>query len=53
MLSDPARLERWGHSAQRRAHDQFLVFGQLRAWGRLLDSMTSRRSGAERAPAAS
>jgi trehalose synthase len=52
MLSDPARLERWGHSAQRRAHDQFLVFGQLRAWGRLLDSMTSRRSGAERAPAA-
>jgi trehalose synthase len=42
MLSDPRRLERWGHSAQRRVHDHFLVFDQLRAWGRLLDSMATR-----------
>ena len=42
MLGSPARLERWGQSAQRRAHDQFLVFNQLRAWGRLLDSVLSR-----------
>jgi trehalose synthase len=42
MLSDPARLERWGHSAQRRAHDQFLVFDQLRTWGKVLDPMVSR-----------
>jgi trehalose synthase len=42
MLADPVRLERWGHSAQRRVHDHFLVFDQLRAWGRLLDSLVSR-----------
>jgi len=42
MLADPARLERWGHSAQRRAHEHFLVFGQLRAWGRLLATLVSR-----------
>jgi trehalose synthase len=42
MLSDPARLERWGYSAQRRAHDQFLVFDQLRSWGKVLDSVVSR-----------
>jgi trehalose synthase len=42
MLSDPARLERWGYSAQRRAHDRFLVFDQLRSWGKVLDAMVSR-----------
>lgn len=42
MLSDPARLERWGHSAQRRAHDHLLVFDQLRAWGRLLETLVTR-----------
>jgi trehalose synthase len=42
MLSDPVRLERWGYSAQRRAHDQFLVFDQLRSWGKVLDSVVSR-----------
>jgi len=42
MLSDPSRLERWGHAAQRRAHDHLLVFDQLRAWGRLLESLVTR-----------
>lgn len=43
MLADPGRLERWGQSAQRRVHDQFLVLGQLRGWGRLLATMLSKR----------
>jgi trehalose synthase len=42
MLADPARLERWGHTAQRRAHDHLLVFDQLRAWGRLLETLVAR-----------
>jgi trehalose synthase len=42
MLADPARLERWGYSAQRRVHEQFLVFDQLRAWGRLIATLVSR-----------
>jgi trehalose synthase len=48
MLADPARLERWGHSAQRRAHEHFLMFGQLRAWGRLLATLVSRPEGERR-----
>ncbi|MGH7580866.1 MAG: glycosyltransferase, partial [Gemmatimonadales bacterium] len=43
MLTDSDRLERWGQSAQRRVHDQFLVLGQLRAWGRLVSSLLTRR----------
>lgn len=43
MLADPVRLERWGQSAQRRVHEHFLVFGQLRAWGRLLPTLMSRK----------
>ncbi len=43
MLADPARLDRWGHSAQRRVHENFLVFGQLRAWAKLLSVLNSRR----------
>ena len=42
MLADPDRLERWGQSAQRRVHDQFLVLGQLRAWGKLLTTLLGR-----------
>lgn len=42
MLSDQERLDRWGHSAQRRVHDQFLVLTQLRAWGRMLESLLTR-----------
>ena len=48
MLADPARLERWGHAAQRRAHEHFLMFGQLRAWGRLLATLVSRPEGERR-----
>jgi trehalose synthase len=42
MLADPERLERWGHSAQRQAHDRLLVFDQLRGWARLMDNLVSR-----------
>jgi trehalose synthase len=42
MLADPARLERWGYSAQRRVHEHFLVFDQLRSWGKLLMSLVAR-----------
>jgi trehalose synthase len=45
MLADPDRLERWGQSAQRRVHDQFLVLTQLRAWGRLLLTLVGREEG--------
>lgn len=45
MLADTARLERWGHSAQRRVHEHFLMFDQLRAWGRLLATLLGRREG--------
>lgn len=43
MLEDPRRLERWGQSGQRRVHERFLVFDQLRAWGRLLGTLISRK----------
>jgi trehalose synthase len=36
MLSDPRRIDRWGRTAQRRVYDHFLIFSQLRAWGRLM-----------------
>lgn len=45
MLADPERLERWGQSAQRRVHDQFLVLTQLRSWARLLSTLLSREEG--------
>jgi trehalose synthase len=32
MLAQPACLEAWGRSAQRRAHDHFLIFSQARSW---------------------
>jgi trehalose synthase len=35
MLADPVRLATWGRAAQRRVYDDFLVFRQLREWGRL------------------
>jgi trehalose synthase len=45
MMANPARLEQWGQSAQRRVHDQFLVFGQLRAWGRVMSTTLGAVSG--------
>jgi trehalose synthase len=35
MMADPVRLTTWGRAAQRRVYDDFLVFRQLRQWGRL------------------
>jgi trehalose synthase len=32
MLADPAARQRWGRTAQRRAHDEFLIFSQLASW---------------------
>jgi trehalose synthase len=43
MLADPVRLDRWGHSAQRRVHEHFLIFSQLRGWARLLAALIARR----------
>lgn len=37
MLADPAARDDMGRSAQRRAHQEFLVFSQLRSWLGLLD----------------
>ena len=45
MLVDPALLDRWGHTAQRRVYDNFLVLGQLRGWGRLLQTLPDRPGG--------
>jgi trehalose synthase len=39
MLVAPERRQRWGQSAQRRVHERFLLFAQLRDWGRLLGTM--------------
>ncbi|MGQ0562670.1 MAG: glycosyltransferase [Gemmatimonadota bacterium] len=36
MLADPALLDEWGQNAQRRVHDEFLIFGELRKWLALL-----------------
>lgn len=36
MLRHPAARDRWGRTAQRRAHDLFLVFTQAGAWLELL-----------------
>ncbi len=32
MLAEPKLRQTWGGAAQRRAHDHFLLFGQLRGW---------------------
>ncbi len=36
MLADEDQLETWGNNAQRRAYDEFLIFGELRRWLELL-----------------
>jgi trehalose synthase len=38
MLADARGRERWGRAAQRRVHDNFLIFNQLRSWGQLIDA---------------
>jgi hypothetical protein len=35
MLADAEGRDDWGRNAQRRTHQNFLVFSQLRAWIRL------------------
>jgi len=42
MLADPARRLAMGQSGQRRVHDEFLVFGQVRSWLRVLAAGTGR-----------
>ncbi len=41
MLSDPTARDHWSRSAQRRVHDEFLVFSQVRQWLRRLAEMVS------------
>ncbi len=41
MLSDPAARDHWARSAQRRVHQEFLVFNQVRQWLRRLAEMTA------------
>lgn len=39
MLADAPARNRWGRTAQRRAHDKFLIFAQLREWIHLLSRL--------------
>ena len=41
LLAAPDDLQRMGRAAQRRAHDAFLLLGQLRSWGRLLGALVA------------
>jgi trehalose synthase len=45
LLCDPRRREALARTAQRRAHDDFLVFSQIRAWLRLLADRVAPPSG--------
>ena len=36
MLAEPQSRARWGQTGQRRVHELFLMFTQLRAWARVL-----------------
>jgi trehalose synthase len=40
MLADPVARDRWARQAQRRVHDEFLIFSQLRRW---LDVLSDAR----------
>lgn len=44
MLADPKRREDWARNAQRRVHDEFLIFTQLRNWIRVLAAKRDPRS---------
>jgi trehalose synthase len=45
LICEPRRRELLARTAQRRAHDDFLVFSQLRAWLRLLADCVAPPSG--------
>jgi trehalose synthase len=47
MLGDPACRDAWARRGQRRVHDQFLVFAQLRSW---LELLRRARHGTIQAP---
>jgi trehalose synthase len=52
MISNPARRQQWAQNAQRRVHDDFLIFTQLRRWLKVLYASIrreSKQSGAESA----
>jgi trehalose synthase len=38
MLDAPEKREQWARSAQRRVHDEYLIFTQLKNWLRVLAS---------------
>lgn len=42
MLTSRAKRERWGRNAQRRVHDQFLMFTQVRQWLHRLAEIAER-----------
>lgn len=44
MLADAPGRRRWGRSAQRRVHDHFLIFDQLRSWAQLFSTAMTRES---------
>jgi len=43
MLADPVERDRWARSAQRRVHDEFLIFGQVRKWLQVFATCAERR----------
>jgi len=44
MLVKPARLEKWGRSAQKRVYRNFLVFNQIEKWLRCIGETLPRHS---------
>jgi trehalose synthase len=46
MLADPKQRSVWGQNGQRRVHEEFLVFRQVREWLRLLGACDGRAGAA-------
>jgi trehalose synthase len=44
MLSSPTRRQMWAQNAQRRVHDDFLIFTQLRRWLKVLHTCIRKES---------
>jgi trehalose synthase len=42
MMASSKQRQAWGRSGQRRVHDEFLVFRQVRNWLRVLSSLAHR-----------